>query len=293
MLPPRFVRDTMYGILDKAITSDLEPADELIKFNFRNLTYIEPVGITILSNLFQWLKKRNVRVQTVTPTEIKGGRNCPLTYLDDSMFFKKYIKKTLTPHAAVRPTTRPLEHVTYANSYQWLPSVFIPWLSGQLGVGVNSLDDIKVSIEEIFNNINDHSSENIGCIYAQHYPNINRLKISISDFGIGIPGSIQRKYVLSDSEALMKSIQEGFSTESTPGNRGAGLNNLLTSIVKFNQGTVNIHSNKGILECNYGNNDIQASSYTAPGFYPGTLIEVVLNTNNIYENEEEDFEWFL
>lgn len=122
MLPPRFVRDTMYGILDKAITSDLEPADELIKFNFRNLTYIEPVGITILSNLFQWLKKRNVRVQTVTPTEIKGGRNCPLTYLDDSMFFKKYIKKTLTPHAAVRPTTRPLEHVTYANSYQWLPS---------------------------------------------------------------------------------------------------------------------------------------------------------------------------
>lgn len=291
-LPSRFVRSNMYGILGQAITSDLQPADEHIKFNFRTLSYIEPTGITILSNLFQWLIKRGVRVTTITPSAIKGGKNCPITYLDDSMFFMQYIKRTLTPHAKVRPTTRPLEHIAYSNSYQWLPQTFMPWLANQLGVGITSLDEIKVSIEEIFNNIKDHSSENIGCIYAQHYPKVNQLKISISDFGVGIPTVVQRKHPLSDREALEKAIENGFSTRSTPGNRGAGLNNILTAVINVNRGSVNIHSNKGIIECIPGDNGIQSSSYVASGFYPGTLIEIVLNTNNIFENEEEDFEWF-
>jgi anti-sigma regulatory factor (Ser/Thr protein kinase) len=292
LLPSRFVRENMYWVLDQAITSDLQPAADEINFNFTRLSYIEPTGITILSNLFEWLIKRGIKVNLLTPEKIKGGKNCPITYLDDSLFFKRYINKTLTPNARVRSTTRPLELISYANSYQWLPNVFIPWLAGQLGVSINSLDEIKVSIEEIFNNINDHSLENIGCIYAQHYPNLNIVKISISDFGIGIPAAVQRKYPLTDREALEKAIEHGFSTQSSPGNRGAGLHNILTSIIIVNKGTVNIHSNKGIIECKYRNNKMQINSYTANGFYPGTLFEIVLNTNNIFENEEEDFEWF-
>lgn len=294
-LPARFVRDNdnMYGLLDQVITYDLKPIASEISFNFLSLSYIEPTGITILSNLFEWLLKRGVKVSITTPTEIRGGRSCPITYLDDSMFFNRYLNKTLRQNARVRSTTRPLEHINYANSFQWLPTVFIPWLSSQLGISMSSLDEIKVSIEEIFNNIKDHSSENIGCIYAQHYPNMNRLKISISDFGIGIPSAVQNKYPsLTDKVALEKAIQEGFSTQSTPGNRGAGLTNILTSIIKVNKGTVHIHSNKGILEVNMGNDNMQIRSYDAPSFYPGTLFEIVLNTNNIFENGEEDFEWF-
>ncbi|MDF1511520.1 ATP-binding protein, partial [Robertmurraya sp. DFI.2.37] len=88
--------------------------------------------------------------------------------------------------------------------------------------------------------------------------------------------------------------ENGFSTESTPGNRGAGLNNILTSVLTDNKGTIHIHSNKGIIDCTYGNNEINTHSYAAKGFYPGTFIEIVLNTQNIFniENEEEDFEWF-
>lgn len=282
----------MYSLLDQAITSDLQPADNKIVFNFTTLSYIEPSGITILSNLFQWLMKRDIKVSVTYPSTIAGGRYCPITYLDDSMFFKRYLGKTLTQHASVRQTTRPLELVTYSKSYQWLPDVFMPWLANQLGVRANSLGEIKVAIEEIFNNINDHSSENIGCIYAQHYPNMNTLKISISDFGIGIPGAVQTKYALTDKEALEKAIEKGFSTESTPGNRGAGLNNILTSVVNVNKGIVHIHSNRGIIKCNHGENGLESYSATAEGYYPGTLFEIILNTNNIFENEEEDFEWF-
>ena len=290
-LPSRFVRDNMYGVLGQAITSDLQPADSKINFNFTTLSYIEPSGITILSNLFQWLMKRKVNVVLTWPKKIMGGRRCPITYLDDSMFFKHYLNRTLTPNAAVRPTTRPLEHIPYAKSYQWLPDIFINWLAGQLYVSATSIGEIKVAIEEIFNNIKDHSSESIGCIYAQHYPNMNQVKICISDFGIGIPTAIQRKHPMTDEEALIKSIEKGFSTQSTPGNRGAGLNNILSSVINVNKGTVHIHSNKGIIQCNYGENGMLITSETATGFYPGTLIEIVLNTNNIFDNEEEDFEW--
>ena len=290
-LPSRFVRDNMYGVLGQAITSDLEPADKKIRFRFRSLSYIEPSGITILSNLFEWLKKRDVHVTISYPKEYSNDKNSPIKYLDDSMFFNRYINKKLSPYAAVRPTTIPLELISYSKSYQWLPDVFMNWLANRLLVSTTSIGEIKVAIEEVFNNINDHSSENIGCIFAQHYPNMNQVKICISDFGIGIPSAIQKKHPMTDEEALLKSIEQGFSTQSTPGNRGAGLNNILSSVINVNKGTVHIHSNKGIIQCNYGENGMLITSETATGFYPGTLIEIVLNTNNIFDNEEEDFEW--
>lgn len=290
-LPSRFVRNEMYGVLGEAITPDLHPADSTINFNFSSLSYIEPSGITILSNLFQWLIKRQVKVILATPKNITGGKNCPITYLDDSQFFKRYLNKYLTPFPSVRPTTRPLELISYSNSYQWLPDKFMPWLSHQLNVSINSLDDVKIALEEIFNNINDHSSEHIGCIFAQHYPKWNEVKISISDFGIGIPASVQRKIPLSDEEALVKAIEDGFSTKSTPGNRGAGISNILYSIVINTGGKVYIHSNRGMLSCEYVNNERHITHSTANGFYPGTFFEIVFNTNNIIENEEEDFVW--
>ena len=147
-------------------------------------------------------------------------------------------------------------------------------------------------IGEIFNNINDHSSEHIGCIYAQHYPKLSKVKIAISDFGVGIPYSIQGRYPsLTDEEALAEAIKEGVSTQSTPGNRGAGLTNI-TEAINANQGCVHIHSNAGIITCSSGNTGIRITSSTADGYYPGTLFEIILNTDNIYdENDEEEFVW--
>ncbi|MDF1511054.1 hypothetical protein PZE06_23245, partial [Robertmurraya sp. DFI.2.37] len=49
------------------------------------------------------------------------------------------------------------------------------------------------------------------------------------------------------NEESQKEVENGFSTESTPGNRGAGLNNILTSVLTDNKGTIHIHSNKGII----------------------------------------------
>lgn len=63
--------------------------------------------------------------------------------------------------------------------------------------------------------------------------------------------------------------------------------------MRDNKGTVFIHSNYGILECKWGKEDIIMSKRLKRVFYPGTLIEINLRTDNIenVENDEEDFEW--
>uniref|UniRef100_UPI0021E97B8E ATP-binding protein n=1 Tax=Bacillus thuringiensis TaxID=1428 RepID=UPI0021E97B8E len=289
----RFTRDTMYNFLSRVI-SDGKPIAKEITFDFTKLDYIEPVAVTILSNTLQWLDKNDIVTRFRLPNLSQIGRTwkCPIQYLDDSMFFKEFLGKSLTDTAKVRQTTRPLELINYNRSYFWKEQIFIPWLARRLEVTPAALSGMSTCIGEIFNNINDHSTEHIGCIYAQHYPRLNLVKVAISDFGVGVPAAIQKQIPnLTDENALLKAFEEGFSTQSTPGNRGAGFTNI-SKAIEANQGCAYIHSNAGIIKCNSGENGIQISSSKAPGFYPGTLFEIILNTNNIYdENNEEEFEW--
>ncbi|MCM3248663.1 MULTISPECIES: ATP-binding protein [Bacillus subtilis group] len=296
-LPYRFTKDTMGLLIDKVITKDLYPKDQEIRFNFCSLNYIEPSGVTILSNLFQWLMARGVNVKMIASKVVPSGSDNGLKYLDDSMFFNRYLGKTLYDNSKVRNTTLELQNVTYSGSYQWLESTFTPWLAREMCLKHNSLDVIRMCFGEIFNNINDHAEENSGCIFAQHYPRINRVKISISDFGIGIPNTIRKvDPSLTDTEALEKAVEEGYSSKSTPRNRGAGLSTLIKNVVGNYGGEVHIHSFRGILTCKQNNSDgVWIKSKQGTSNYPGTFIEIVLDTRNFEDeiNDEEEFEWDL
>ncbi|MFC0271144.1 ATP-binding protein [Metabacillus herbersteinensis] len=293
-IPSVFTRETMYLLLEAVIDRDLHPKDNEIKFKFRGLNFIEPAGVTILSNIFEWLRKRGVKVILNYPREVSNDKKNPLKYLDDSMFFMRYMKRTLTDSAEIRETTIPLELIAYSDSYQWLDRDFIPWLSRQLNVTKQSLADIKMCFGEIFNNTEDHAQENIGCIFAQHYPKSCEVKIAVSDFGIGIPNNIRKiDPFLKDDSALERAIQEGITSRTSPRNLGAGLHTLIKNVVGDIRGSVHIHSNYGILNCTYGNNGIKTESAMKNSFYPGTFIEFVLRTDNIpnIDDDEEEFDW--
>lgn len=294
-LPKSFNRHTMYDLLNSVITSNLQPKDNEIDFDFRELTFIEPSGVTILSNLFEWLYKEKVRINIFCPNEFGSGKNKAIKFLDDSMFFKKYCNLTLSEKPIVRATTMPLELISWERSFQWLDGNFTYWLSSRLCVTPQSLTNIKMCFGEIFNNINDHAQQNIGCVFAQHYPKNNEIKIAISDFGVGIPDNIRKiSPSLQDHQALLKAIEEGFTSRTSPRNLGAGLHTLVTNVVNNIKGSVHIHSNYGILNCTYGQNGVLTEALLKNSFYPGTFIEVVLKTNNIenIEDYEEEFEWF-
>ncbi|GAA5225268.1 ATP-binding protein [Membranihabitans marinus] len=89
------------------------------------------------------------------------------------------------------------------------------------------------NMDEVFNNIFDHSQSPVtGYILTQYYPKTKKLSFSVCDYGIGIPTSVKNTdqkdlAQMEDWEAILKSLEKGFSVKSNPRNRGFGLNNIL------------------------------------------------------------------
>ena len=124
----------------------------------------------------------------------------------------------------------------------------MPWLAHRLSITKASLADIRSCISELFHNIEDHTEYDIGSIFVQHYPNESRVTISLSDFGLGIPNKVREVIpALSDSEAIERAVEEGFTTKSRATNKGFGLDLLLKTAVIRNDGEVTIYSGNGIV----------------------------------------------
>jgi hypothetical protein len=100
---------------------------------------------------------------------------------------------------------------------------------------------------------------------------------------------------LTDSEAIRLACQEGFTTKSNVRNRGAGLSNLIRYVTQRNGGTVLIAAGKGELSAVHGLTDPKITARTSQGFYPGTLVKIILRTNAFQpiaaDAELEPFEW--
>lgn len=175
----------------------------------------------------------------------------------------------------------------------------MPWVGDAVGMSVESLAGVRVSLEEVMHNVRDHSGVEIGCTFAQHFPNKNRIQIAISDFGAGIPNVVRRKMPMtSDSAALRLACQEGFTTKSNVQNRGAGLPTLIKYVTQNNGGNVIIAAGSGHLSAvpaNNSPNKLKITNRTAAGFYPGTLVRVMLRTDTLElaasDAEVEPFTW--
>jgi hypothetical protein len=156
--------------------------------------------------------------------------------------------------------------------------------------GSRSLDMLYVCLAEQFNNVHDHANSPAGgyCV-TQFYPKKKQLVTAVCDLGVGIPTSINRmwqkrgKEALNDCDALRAAIKRRVTTQSTPQNRGFGLNTL-SEAVRSLRGTLTILSNFAML--------VQDSSgslrvNTLNHFFPGTLIVVSIDTDALPEAEVE------
>lgn len=288
-LPVRLTRLTIYPLIDMVLDKDLNPRANEIVFDFSKLNFVEPVGITVLSNLLEVLKKVKVK------TSFSGlnTQSQALSYLNDSGFFTHYLKKEIYQTHGVRSTTFPLKLVEYSRSYEYIGFQLIPWLSRELSTTEKSLATANVCFQEIFNNIEDHSGVSIGCSFAQHYPQKDQIQISISDFGIGIPANVRSKNPsLTDQQALSIACTQGFTTQTTPRNRGAGLHVLIKNVVHKNGGTIIINSLEGISSFTNNSGSIHESSRSASGYYPGTLIQIIFDKSKfVFDQDVEEFEW--
>jgi anti-sigma regulatory factor (Ser/Thr protein kinase) len=288
---PRSLEGSTFRMVTAQAPRLASAVPDKIEIDFSKLQFITPIGVTYLNNLINWLSHHGCEVVLSYDFEDIGPA---LKFLDDSLFFQTHVGKKLRPMSSPRPTTRPLQEIAHQDSRAWLDLRLMPWLSSTIDYTRASLHVFQTCIAEIFNNIRDHSEMDIGCIFVQHFPNKQRVNISIADFGVGIPNTVRKVQPgLTDVRAIIQAVQQGFTASSSPGNRGIGLDYLLNAVVRQNEGGVTIFSLDGAVGFFNSRGQICVTKVSSSGFCPGTTFDIWLRTDKIIrlEDEEEDLEW--
>lgn len=290
-MPQTFTVGSLYSIIGKLFIG-LRKRPAKVVLDFRDLKRTQVGGVTVLSNMIEFCRKFQTEIEYI------NLESCPaLPFLDGSGFSAQYLGGA-PPQRRPKCEFLPLKLVEYQRSYSYVQFELVPWLADIFEVDVRGLGSLKVCFEEIFNNIRDHSTVDIGCSCAHYDAKKGTITICISDFGIGIPRKVKRKEkgIQTDHEAIAKACTEGFTTHSTPGNMGAGLH-VLTKNVTRKCGSVIIYSGKGIYSCipDHSPETVKRVGSEAEfnGLYPGTMIYITLDTTKFVPDEidEEDFVW--
>jgi hypothetical protein len=289
-LPRQFQGTTLSKVADGVVSCSAGGLPPEIAINFAGLGFVRPAAVVFLSNLLWWLHHRGTKIH------LRGFENysAPLKFLDDSLFFEQHCGKKIRAEASPRSTTRPLVKIAHEQSRAWLETDLLPWLADRIGITEASLYSIKNCVAELFNNIQDHTQFDIGSIFVQHFPAEKGVTIALSDFGIGVPAKVQEKLAgITDSQAIVEAVKEGFTTKSTPRNKGIGLDYLLKTVVLGNGGYGTIYARNGIVRFQRIGTQVRPHVFKDVGFCPGTTFEICLRTDTIQElpNEKEDLEW--
>lgn len=290
-LPQNFQINAISKFTSQIVGLNGTPTHGEICFDFSKLNFIDGGGYTVLSNSIEWLISEGVVVKFRNFEKIEIPA---IQYLDDCGFFKTYAKKSLRHNASVRETTLPCTYVLHQEGFGWVEHKLSPWLERLLNVPHAALGSVRTCVKEVLNNTADHSKVSTGFVHAQFYPHLHSIKITLSDFGEGIPATIKRTFgEMTDAQAIILATKEGITSKSRPNNMGAGLSYLVDTMVA-NRGITRFHSRSGNVTClcdNQGRKKFEQRHGT--GIYPGTLVEIEFDTRLFVGDDVEriDLEW--
>ena len=283
-VPPTFRMSAIDRFTQQIVGPNGRPADYSFVFDFSRLNFIDGAGFTVLSNTISWLQSFNV---SISIANFRDLRRQGIQYLDDCGLFEWLVGGRLDPSSRPRSTTLPCVSVETAKGFSWIENHLSPFLQYEIGASYASLSSVRTCVKELLNNISDHSARDTGYVHAQHYPNIRKVNITVSDFGVGIPTTIRNRFgEMSDAEAIRLACEEGVTSQSRPNNMGAGLNFLIDAIT-CDDGRVVIHSLKGNLVCKLEREKQVRHPSVGKGSYPGTLVDIELDTR-LFEGDDED-----
>lgn len=290
-LPVKFNLGALYRFTRDIVSPDGRPMDDVFIFDFEPLNFIDGTGYTVLSNTLQWLIYQNVQCRLLNYENLNRDA---IIYLDGCGFFLQHLGSRLSYASELKNTTLPCKAVAHAQAHGWLEFNFSRSMCSWLMVSHGALGPIRTCIKELFHNISDHSTQNTGFVHAQHYPTAYRVNITVSDFGKGIPANICDRFgEMSDGSAILHASKEGVTSKSRPSNMGAGLSYLIDTVT-MNSGEVRIYSSGGSLHCARGPDGATRRSMEGRGSYPGTLVDIALDTRLYVGDDEErgQVEWW-
>ena len=160
------------------------------------------------------------------------------------------------------------------------------------------LSFLTTYLAELFNNIFDHAfasgiAQRPAFGMLQYYPSRKRLFIAVSDFGMGIPNSVNQflqrtgQEPVIAAEALRKALTFRFTSQSKPYNQGRGLDTLRTGLRQL-RGTLTIQTAYGIYHVSEDGREFYKDLPNTN--FPGTTVSIRLLHDNLPAEETETLE---
>jgi hypothetical protein len=207
---------------------------ETIVVDFGKNKFLVPHYLGPLSCILEEKRKRGIEIKVINETtyaqtvHFENGFFQP-PFSEENISFEAYKHKTFIPVIHF-PTSKLAQDSKFRDN---LLSAVNQILKKQLKLPINILSAIYYMLDELTQNIVDHSEISFGTIFGQFYPGKKYLDLNICDSGNGLYKSYinsGKHNPISNKEAINFGVY-GKSTKNIPESRGFGLNtsrNMLT-----------------------------------------------------------------
>jgi anti-sigma regulatory factor (Ser/Thr protein kinase) len=247
--------------------------------NMSAITFLNPYGVLLLLSATRYVAR-----ETGQPVLFINCNPKVYAYLDRVDFFvqgESWLRVNEPPHdqlsrngdsdslLEILHLRSPEEQVKFQSRAR---SIMRTWLQDN----DQEISDVIMVLSEICNNAREHSKD-LGYAMIQRYQRDDHteVNIAVADLGVGINGSLSRKYgSIADSAAgyIHLALQGGWSARG-PNEGGAGLQTVRTRIAQRG-GELSIRSDTGlvVVERNSEPSSLQCVKF------PGTQVSVKLRS---------------
>ena len=247
--------------------NDFNPKE--ICFDFSGSKFINPFvigGIVAISNKLAEEGKKIDFVfakNSMNTLNYFGTIHFPLGFNFDKMSseemnaqLESYHSKTFIPLVLFPASQNNIESTLRENVLSAINTI----LKKQLNLTGNILEAIYYMIDELTNNIADHSESKKGILFAQFYPTKNYMDVCIADFGKGIKQTYldSGKANPGSHEEAMELAIKGQSTKNQAVSRGFGISTSRKMLTEGLRGKFFLCSGNALFYQNFEKQEIIA-----------------------------------
>jgi len=245
-----------------------------IIFDLTNTEFITPMGIILLAGTISECLQRGMKVGYRPPKKINTKK-----FLS-GIGFNNFFNLSDLSHKIESPNVqlRRLDNIDYL-----LTDQIIEVFSSSVNMSDGLKGSLKLALNELMSNAFDHSESPKGCyVCAQSYPQARKIRLCISDFGIGILNALRKSpsfsYLENDASGIILAVDEGVTSKGGMGYAGYGLSHI-NRFEKINQGRFCIISRNGKVLWDYKNQKYKPARQTMHFPFDGTMINLEINTD--------------
>jgi anti-sigma regulatory factor (Ser/Thr protein kinase) len=237
---------------------------------------------------------------------VQGQKKCNISISSSNVHVKAYIKairladfvklnihKPSTIRAIPEFSAMPIRRVERESMYAYINNTerYFKTICKSKDLAM-----LNQCMSELINNVYDHSHSEIGAyVFCQYHPDLNEIKMAVSDYGIGIPKSVneyrlgQGEEKISDVDGVKWAIKENKTTQSIPQNTGRGLD-IVNSFMKKNKGTWKLLSGNAFLDgSSSGKNQYKENFIYG---FKGTVVQLDICIEDLQDVDIiSDFNW--